>query len=40
VDYYAGMKEAEIDRCRKETTNNLKQADVSEWEHREYFDML
>ena len=40
MDYYAGMKEAEIDRCRKETTNNLEQADVSEWEHREYFDML
>jgi len=40
VDYYARMKEAEIVRCRKETTNNLQQADVSEWEHREYFDML
>lgn len=40
VDYYSGMKEAEIVRCRKETTNNLRQADVSEWEHREYFDML
>jgi glutamine synthetase len=40
VDYYAQMKEAEIARYRKETTANLKQADVSEWEHREYFDML
>jgi glutamine synthetase len=40
VDYYARMKEAEIARCRKETPNNLEQADVSEWEHREYFDML
>jgi glutamine synthetase len=40
VDYYARMKEAEIARCRKETTNNPEQADVSEWEHREYFDML
>ena len=40
VDYYAHMKEAEIARCRKETTNNPEQADVSEWEHREYFDML
>jgi glutamine synthetase len=40
VDYYAHMKEAEITRCRKETTNNPEQADVSEWEHREYFDML
>jgi len=34
------MKKAEITRCRKETTNNPEQADVSEWEHREYFDML
>jgi glutamine synthetase len=40
VDYYARLKEAEIARCRKETANNLEQADVSEWEHREYFDML
>jgi glutamine synthetase len=40
VDYYARMKEAEIMRCRKETSNNPEQADVSEWEHREYFDML
>ena len=34
------MKEAEIARCRKETANNLEPTDVSEWEHREYFDML
>jgi hypothetical protein len=34
------MKEAEIIRYRKETTNNPEQADVSRWEHREYFDML
>ena len=40
VDYYARMKEAEIARYRKETTNNLEPTDVSEWEHREYFDML
>jgi glutamine synthetase len=40
VDYYARMKEAEIMRCRKETPNNPEQADVSEWEHREYFDMF
>jgi glutamine synthetase len=40
VDYYARMKEAEIMRCRKETPGNPEQADVSEWEHREYFDML
>jgi glutamine synthetase len=40
VDYYARMKEAEIARCRRETTNNSELAGVSEWEHREYFDML
>jgi glutamine synthetase len=40
VDYYARMKEAEIKRCRKDTSSNPEQADVSEWEHREYFDML
>jgi len=40
VDYYARMKEAEIKRSRKETPNNPEQAHVSEWEHREYFDML
>jgi glutamine synthetase len=40
VDYYARMKEAEIARYRKETTNNPEPTDVSEWEHREYFDML
>jgi glutamine synthetase len=38
VDYYARMKVAEVARCRKETTSE--QADVSGWEHREYFDML
>jgi glutamine synthetase len=40
VDYYARLKEAEIARYREETSNNPEQADVSEWEHREYFDML
>jgi glutamine synthetase len=40
VDYYARMKEAEIARYQKETSDNPEQADVSEWEHREYFDML
>jgi glutamine synthetase len=40
VDYYARIKEAEIARCRNETTNNPKPTDVSEWEHREYFDMF
>jgi glutamine synthetase len=40
VDYYARMKEAEIVRCREEKSNKPEQAGVSEWEHREYFDML
>ena len=40
VDYYARMKEAEIARYRKETSNSPESAEVSEWEHREYFDML
>ena len=40
VDYYARVKEAEIVRYHKETPNNPEQAAVSEWEHREYFDML
>ena len=40
VDYYVHLKEAEIARWRKETAGIADQADVSEWEHREYFDML
>lgn len=40
VDYYARMKEAEIARCRDANTNDAERAGVSEWEHREYFDML
>jgi len=40
VDYYVRLKEAEIKRCREDTSGNPEQADVSEWEHREYFDML
>jgi glutamine synthetase len=40
VDYYTHIKEAEIARCRKETTATSEQGDVSEWEHREYFDSL
>src|SRR5271166_3240111 len=38
VDYYAKIKEAEIARCRKDVRPD--EADVSEWEHREYFDSL
>ncbi|HEX3505210.1 MAG TPA: glutamine synthetase family protein [Xanthobacteraceae bacterium] len=38
VDYYVKLKEAEIARCRKDSP--AEEADVSEWEHREYFDTL
>jgi glutamine synthetase len=40
VDYYAHIKEAEITRCRKEAVGDAKEADVTAWEHREYFDLL
>jgi glutamine synthetase len=40
VSYYAHIKEAEIARSRKEAGHEKEQADVSEWEHREYFDLL
>jgi glutamine synthetase len=40
VDYYAHMKEAEIARSRSEGGDTSAQGDVTEWEHREYFDML
>jgi glutamine synthetase len=40
VDYYVHIKEAEIARCRKETMDKSEQADVTEWEHREYFDLF
>jgi glutamine synthetase len=38
VDYYAHIKDAEIARCREEVIGKSDQADVTEWEHREYFD--
>jgi hypothetical protein len=49
VSYYAHIKEAEIARYRKETTAKSDEVqtneahvseDVTEWEHREYFDMF
>ena len=42
VDYYAKIKEAEIARCRKDDQFDQVAGgpDVSEWEHREYFDSL
>jgi len=38
VDYYASLKDAEIARCR--SVGRVDEADVSDWEHREYFDSL
>jgi glutamine synthetase len=40
VNYYAHIKEAEIARCRQETAGKSEPADVTEWEHREYFDLF
>jgi len=40
VNYYAHMKEAEIARFRKNTPDTAPPGDLTEWEHREYFDML
>ena len=40
IDYYLHLKEAELARHRSELPANFDPADVTEWEHREYFDML
>jgi glutamine synthetase len=40
VNYYLHLKEAELARHRSELPANADPADVTEWEHREYFDML
>jgi glutamine synthetase len=40
VEYYAHIKEAEIARSRKAAGTECEKAEVTEWEHREYFDML
>jgi glutamine synthetase len=39
VDYYCRIKEAEIERF-KLSTRDADDREVSEWEHREYFDLL
>ena len=39
VDYYCRIKEAEIERF-KASTKDADGREVSEWEHREYFDLL
>src|SRR5262249_41527119 len=40
VRYYAHIKDAEIARYRKETSATSEATDVTEWEHREYFDLF
>ncbi len=40
VDYYAYIKQAEIARYRKDGMEMSEPTEVSEWEHREYFDLL
>jgi len=40
VDYYAHLKEAEIARSRTEATDRSESTEVTEWEHREYFDLF
>jgi len=40
VSYYAHIKEAEIARYRKEATGKSAEVEVTEWEHREYFDLF
>lgn len=40
VRYYAHIKEAEIARSRKAAGDTSGEAEVAEWEQREYFDML
>ncbi len=40
IDYYAQLKEAEIARFRKEERYAKTATDVTEWEHREYFDLF
>ncbi|HUI15927.1 MAG TPA: glutamine synthetase family protein [Xanthobacteraceae bacterium] len=40
LDYYAHIKHAEIVRCRKASAATPNAVDVTDWEHREYFDML
>jgi len=40
VDYYAHIKQAEISRYRNDGADKLEPTEVTEWEHREYFDLL
>jgi hypothetical protein len=40
VDYYCRIKQAEITRCDAETNGqSANAAEVTDWEHKEYFDL-
>jgi glutamine synthetase len=40
VDYYCRIKEAEVERFSLANKDAADDREVSEWEHREYFDLL
>jgi len=40
VDYYCRIKEAEVERFKQGNKDVGDEREVSEWEHREYFDLL
>ena len=40
VDYYCRIKEAEVERFGLANKDAADDREVSEWEHREYFDLL
>jgi glutamine synthetase len=40
VDYYCRIKEAEIERFRLATKDTADNSEVTDWEQREYFEML
>ena len=40
VDYYCRIKQAEVERFNLGNKDAADSREVSEWEHREYFDLL
>jgi glutamine synthetase len=40
VDYYCRIKQAEVERFNLANKDAADDREVSEWEHREYFDLL
>ena len=39
VDYFLRIKQAEIARCDAETKGRAGATEVTDWEHKEYFDL-